>query len=323
MEKNKILIEREKHDVVITQLFDAPCDLVWKAYTDPGLIPQWWGPRNLSTTVETMDVKKRGKWRFVQKDSDGKEYAFNGVYKEIIPKKELIYTFEYEAMPGHEILETITFDEIKGKTKLTDKSLFKTDEDLDGMVKSGMEEGATESMERFAELLDKIQKEQSISESSKISEVIITRFFNASQKRLFKAWTDPKILMSWWGPKGFSCPVCKIDLHVGGKYFSCMRSPEGKDFYSTGVYKEIKTPSKLVMTDSFADEKGNVVSAAYYGMSSNFPQELLVSLTFEKLKHGTIFTLKHSGITEMSKEDHSNMEQGWKETLDKLSEILK
>src|SRR5687767_6963514 len=89
--------------------------------------------------------------------------------------------------------------------------------------------------------------------------VVVNRIFNAPVELVWKAWTDPQHLMRWWGPKGFTSPACKIDFRVGGKYHFCMRSPEGQDLWSTGIYREIIPLKKLVWTDSFADEKGNVV----------------------------------------------------------------
>jgi uncharacterized protein YndB with AHSA1/START domain len=102
-------------------------------------------------------------------------------------------------------------------------------------------------------------------------ELVITRVFDAPRELLWKAWTDPERLMRWWGPKHFTSPFCEIDLRVGGKYLNCMRSPEGQDFWSTGVYKEIVPMQRLVCTDCFADEKGNVVPASHYGLTGTGP----------------------------------------------------
>jgi len=84
------------------------------------------------------------------------------------------------------------------------------------------------------------------------NEITITRIFDAPRELVFKAWTDPDLVRQWWGPKGFTSPVARIDLRVGGEYFNCMRSPEGKDYWSKGVFREIVAPARLVMTDSFA-----------------------------------------------------------------------
>jgi uncharacterized protein YndB with AHSA1/START domain len=142
-------------EVVITRIFDAPRELVFRASTDPGLIPLWWGPKRYTTTVERMDVLPGGVWRFIQHDQDGNAYAFHGVYREIVPPKREVHTFEFEGMPGHVILETSIFEEFEGKTKLTVTDLFQSLEDRDGMFKTGMKEGATESMDRLEELLKK------------------------------------------------------------------------------------------------------------------------------------------------------------------------
>ena len=146
-----ILSDRE---VVMTRIFDAPRELVFKAHTDPDLIPQWWGLRNNTTIVEKMDVRPGGTWRFIQRDADGNEFAFNGEYREIIPPERLVNTFEYEGLPGHIILDTSIFEELsEDKTKLTAISLFETIQDRDGMLNSGMEGGSNESWDRLTELL--------------------------------------------------------------------------------------------------------------------------------------------------------------------------
>jgi uncharacterized protein YndB with AHSA1/START domain len=143
-------------EIVITRIFDAPRELVFKASTNPDLIPQWWGPKRFTTTVERMDVKPGGVWRFIQRDQDGNEYTFHGSYQEIVPPEREVHTFEFEGMPGHVILEKSLFEEFEDKTKLTVTDLFQSVEDRDGMFNSGMKEGATESMDRFEELLKKL-----------------------------------------------------------------------------------------------------------------------------------------------------------------------
>lgn len=154
MAKTKFIAEPGKQEIVMTRVFEAPLERVFKVSMDPKLVPQWWGPKSLTTTVEKMDVRSGGSWRYIQRDSDGNEFAFHGVYHEI-SQKRLVQTMEFEGMPGHVLLEIVTFEEIDGKTRLTEKSIFESVEDRDGMLKSGMEGGATESMERLAELVEK------------------------------------------------------------------------------------------------------------------------------------------------------------------------
>ena len=146
-----ILSDRE---VVMSRTFDAPRALLFKIYTDPALIPQFWGPSKYTTIVDRLEVSVGGIWRFIQRDGKGKEFAFNGVFKEIDSPKRLVYTFEFEGMPGHIILETLTFEESNGKTTLTARALFQNIDDRDGMLNSGMESGAAETWNRLADLLE-------------------------------------------------------------------------------------------------------------------------------------------------------------------------
>ena len=152
-------------------------------------------------------------------------------------------------------------------------------------------------------------------------QLVVSRLFDAPRDAVWRAWTDPERAKLWYGPKSFTIPVCKIDLRVGGTFLICMRSPEGKDYWSTGTYREVVPLERLVATDSFADEHGHVVPATYYGMSADFPLELLTTMTFEEFGGKTRFTLRHSGLPvgemlEMTK-------AGWNESFDKLAELLK
>jgi uncharacterized protein YndB with AHSA1/START domain len=151
--------------------------------------------------------------------------------------------------------------------------------------------------------------------------LVITRIFDAPRELVWRAWTEPEMAMKWWGPKGFTTPACRIDLRVGGSYLFCMRSPEGQDYWSTGVYKEIVTLERIVCTDSFADEQGNVVPASRYGMTGDFPLELLVTVTFEEQDGKTKMTLTHAGFP--VGEHRDGAQQGWSEMFDKLAESLR
>ena len=161
MSKNNLVVDRPAHAYTMSRVFDAPRELVWKACTDPELLPKWWGPRYLTTVVDKMDVKVGGVWRYIQKDAEGNEYAFNGVFKEVAQPERLTYTFEFEPMAGHISTETITFEALPdGKTRIMTRTVFDTLEDLEGMLQSGMEGGAVETWDRLEELLVVVGKEK-------------------------------------------------------------------------------------------------------------------------------------------------------------------
>jgi uncharacterized protein YndB with AHSA1/START domain len=151
-------------------------------------------------------------------------------------------------------------------------------------------------------------------------ELVIRREFEAPCEAVWKAWTDPTRLTLWWGPERFTSPECRIDLRVGGKYLFCMRSPEGEDYWSTGVYLDIVPMKRIVCTDSFADNEGNLVSASYYGMRDYWPLEMVVTVTFEGEDGKTVMTLRHDGIPRTMK---GVCEAGWSGSFDKLAESLK
>jgi uncharacterized protein YndB with AHSA1/START domain len=144
-------------EIRMSRVFDAPRELVFQAHIDPVHTPHWWGQRNSTTIVDTLDARPGGAWRFIQRDPDGNEYAFRGEFREVVPPERLVYTFEFEGMPGHIVVDTITFTEQDGKTTVTSTSLFESVADRDGMLESGMESGATESWDRLAELLESLR----------------------------------------------------------------------------------------------------------------------------------------------------------------------
>lgn len=164
--KTSFTVDRDNLQVIMSRIFDAPRELIFKIMTDPKLIPEWWGPSTYTTKIDKHEFKVGGVWRFIQRDKDGNEFAFNGVIKEIVPNEKVVQTFEFEPMAGHILTERLVLEDVGGppsssgdsgaarKTKVTNTSIFASIEDLEGMVGSGMESGATESWERLAKLVE-------------------------------------------------------------------------------------------------------------------------------------------------------------------------
>ncbi|MFA6916895.1 MAG: SRPBCC domain-containing protein [Parachlamydiales bacterium] len=148
----------------------------------------------------------------------------------------------------------------------------------------------------------------------------ISRIFDAPREVVFEAWTNPKQMREWWGPKGFTTPHCKIDLRPGGTIHYCMRSPDGKDYWGIGVYKEILKPSRIVLSDSFSDEKGDIVQPAVYGMDPEWPAETLITVLFDNVEGKTKVTINHSVSDALAKKQ--GCEEGWSQTLDNLAAFL-
>lgn len=147
-----IVAEPGRQDVVVTRTFDAPRDVLFRAMTEAEHIAKWWGLDATDTVVDVMEPRPGGRWRLVEKAGNGEEYGFHGVFHDVVEGERLVQTFEFEGTPGHVILDTYTLEEKGGGTLYTSVSVFQSVEDRDGMVRSGMETGLTQSLDALERL---------------------------------------------------------------------------------------------------------------------------------------------------------------------------
>ncbi len=136
--------------------FGAPRELLFRAWTEPDLLVQWLGPRRMTMTVDRMDVRDGGSWRYINRDTDGTEYGFHGVFHGIPSPDGMVQTFEFEGAPGHVSLESLSFEEHGGRTVVRTHSVFQSVADRDAMIEGGMSEGMNEGYERLEELLARL-----------------------------------------------------------------------------------------------------------------------------------------------------------------------
>lgn len=153
MSKMTLIAEPGKQEITLKRTFSAPREMVFKAVTDPDLIPNWWGPRRFTTTIEKMDVRHGGSWHFSQRDVDGSAYEFRGVYHLIVPNEQVVQTFEFLGAPGHISLETMTLVDAGGQTQMIATSVFQSVEARDAMLGTDMADGAAETYDRLDEVL--------------------------------------------------------------------------------------------------------------------------------------------------------------------------
>jgi uncharacterized protein YndB with AHSA1/START domain len=144
-------------EILMVRTFDAPRRVVFEALSKCEHLKHWWGPRKYELTKCELDFRPGGRWRFVQRGPDGDEHAFRGEIREIVPNERVVQTFEYEGFPGHISVETLTLTERDGRTTWTTRSVFDSKEDRDGMLQSGMETGANETMDRLEQYLPELQ----------------------------------------------------------------------------------------------------------------------------------------------------------------------
>jgi uncharacterized protein YndB with AHSA1/START domain len=154
--QTKISAPPGKQELYITREFDAPRELVFKAFCDPELVIRWLGPKNMKMTIERFDARSGGSYRYIHTDEKGNSYAFHGVVHEVTAPERVIQTFEFEGLPerGHVSIDTSLFEELPGgRTKLTIHSVFRSVSDRDGIMMSGMERGVNDSYNRLDEVL--------------------------------------------------------------------------------------------------------------------------------------------------------------------------
>jgi uncharacterized protein YndB with AHSA1/START domain len=155
---------------------------------------------------------------------------------------------------------------------------------------------------------------------SEIERMVVTRVFDAPRELVWKAWTDPKYVMQWWGPKGFSCPACKMDFRVGGKSLLCMKTPDGYEGWNAIEYYEIVLHEKIVSSMYFSDSKGNKIDPAELGIEEAIDGAYDVTL-FEDLGNGQT-KLTYIGNEPIDSAKESGQFEGWVETLDKIAAVV-
>ena len=151
--RTQIVAEPGAHEILITRLFDVPRPRLFKAFTDPSLVEKWCGgPQGPNTVVDHMDVRPGGSWRWRFVDAQGNGVGLHGVYHDVVVPEKLVYTFEYEGVPGHVLLRTVTLTEQDGKTLLSEQSIFQSVANRDGMLQSGIKEATAAGWDRLEKL---------------------------------------------------------------------------------------------------------------------------------------------------------------------------
>ncbi len=156
---------------------------------------------------------------------------------------------------------------------------------------------------------------------SEVERMVVTRVFDAPRELVWKAWTDPKYVMQWWGPKGFSCPACQMDVRVGGKTLLCMKTPDGYEGWNAIEYHEIVLHEKIVSSMYFSDSEGNKIDPADLGLEPQAIDGAYDVTLFEDLGNGRT-KLTIIGNEPMASAKDSGQWEGWNETLEKVAAVV-
>jgi uncharacterized protein YndB with AHSA1/START domain len=238
---SQIAASAMEKEITITRVFDAPRDLVFRAWTEEKHMQNWFGPKYFTNPVCEMDVRVGGKWRIVMRGPDGTDYPCGGVYREIIEPERLVFTniaTDYQGNPLLDGLTTVTFEEQGRKTKLTLHARAIGLVPYAPQMLAGMEEGWGQSLAALEELV--------APHSRADRELVATRVFDAPREMVFDAWTHPEQVARWWGPNGFTTTIDKMDVRPGGVWQFIMHRPDGTDYNNLIIYVEIARPERLV-----------------------------------------------------------------------------
>ena len=298
-------------EISITRILNAPKEVVFEVWTDPKHISEWWGPNGFTTTTQEMDVRVGGKWRHTMHGPDGKDYPTEFIFTEVVKPDLIKYT---NTLPKFDA--TVTFEAIGNKTKLSMCMVFDSAEVWNFVVKEhGAIEGQIQTINRL---------EERLSELSKGQELVITRVLNAPRELVYKALSEAEALAQWWGPKGATIHINKLDFRPDGIFHYSMESPMGV-MWGKFKYLEIVKPERIVFINSFSDKDGNVTPNAFM---KDFPLEVFNIITLTEREGKTTLTIKGGPINATAVEQKAfndmlgNMQQGFGGTLDQLDEYL-
>jgi uncharacterized protein YndB with AHSA1/START domain len=305
---NSATVETTDRELIFTRVFDAPRELVYKAWTDPRHLIQWWGPKGFTTSVYEMDVKPGGVWRLTMRGPDGREYKNRIVFIEVVKPERLVYKHDPEQ--GCEPVRfevTVTFAKEGAKTRLTMRMLFPSTAALDHVVtKYGAIEGGKQTLGKLAEYLGTLAS----AADAPLPEVTFTREFDAPRELVFKAWTDAKRLARWWGPNGFTNALCELDPRPSGAIRIHMRAPDGTVYPNEGTIQEFVPPERLTLAMGVKDAEGNIIL------------EGVTTVIFTEQAGKTTLLLRARILRanpETAALHLSGMENGWSQSLEHLA----
>ncbi|HEX4154197.1 MAG TPA: SRPBCC family protein [Acidobacteriaceae bacterium] len=309
------------YELKITRVFDAPRELVWKAWTDPEMMKQWKGPRGFKVTEHVSAHGPGERWhsKMEGKRPGSEELARmgqHGVVKEMRPPELLVFTFAWDdrssvglpESPFKENVVTIRLEERGDKTVMHfTQAPFATESERDGH--GG---GWNSSFDRFAEFMLAEQPGRTAAAEEVPSELHLRRYLAAPRQMVFDAWTKPEMVRQWWGPKGFTNPVCEVDARAGGEIRIHMQGPDGTVYPMTGRFVEFYPPYRFHFTSGPVNKEGKPIL------------ETWTSVFFEEKDGGTemIVDVHVTMSTPEATMPLKGMREGWSQMLEKLAAFV-
>lgn len=244
-------------EIEITRTFDAPRDLVFRAWTQAEHLARWWGPEGFTNPVCESDPRPGGALRIVMRGPDGTDYPMTGVFREVVPPERLVIDStarDGTGRPALEAVTTVTFVERGGGTELTVRQRAVALVPEAGPMLAGMQAGMNQSLQRLDDDLTGAADRR----------IVLTRLLEAPRELVFRAWTEPDQVARWWGPTGFTVTTHEMDVRPGGTWRFDMHGPDGVDHPNVVRYEEVTPPERLVYV---RDEPAFRVTVAFDEMA--------------------------------------------------------
>lgn len=283
-------------ELATSRTLPFPRSIVQRAWTDPHLLREWWGPEGFSSTFHHHEPAPGGVWRHTMHGPNGADYANQAIYRSIDPGRiELAHVSE----PRFDLIAT--FEEREGGTHLTFLQRFASAavrEAVSGVCIPANEE----NLDRLTRVLARAERELALS-----------RIVEAPRETVFRLATDPRQLTHWWGPHGYSVPEVEMELRAGGLFRSVMRAPDGTLYPSSGSFLEVVPPERFVFTDGYEPDFRPA------------PQHFMTGVfLFEALgPHRTRVTARamHRDAEDRAKHEEMGFYDGWGQMLDRLAAL--
>ena len=248
--------EPATRELVLTRIFDAPRRLVFRAWTQPEHVAQWWGPHEFTNPVCELDVRASGAIRIDMRGPDGTVHPMTGIYREVVEPERLVFTsaaLDGSGRPLFEVLHTVTFAERGGRTTVRVQSRVLMTTPAGAPYLAGMEAGWSQSLERLGEHLVSTRGTSGgvmIAGTDRVAstadrEIVISRDFDAPRELVWEAWTTPEHVVQWWGPRGFTTTIETMDVRPGGVWKHVMHGPDGTDYPNKSMFTEVVKAERI------------------------------------------------------------------------------
>lgn len=307
------------NELKITRVYDAPVKAVWDAWTDPKKAAKWWGPRGFSITTHSKDLRVGGHWKYTMHGPDGTDYPNNTKYFEVDKYARLVYDHGGNDDQPPLFRVTVEFCENNGKTTMDMTMTLPTPEAAEQTRKFVKQAGGNATWDRLAEYLEHESNDKDI--------FVMNRSFDVSIETMYAMWTDPNHFSKWLPPTGFTMRFIKSDIRVGGGAFYAMTNGADVTMYGSTKYLEMTKPDRIVYTQDFRDEHGNI---SRHPHAPTWPETMKTTVTFSSEgPNQTRVTINWEVFGEATVEERSmfnkakdGMTLGWTGSFDKLEDYL-